>query len=198
MNIILKYFILITAFASLTLVSCKEKEKPAADTTVAADKGTYFSIKKFSLDEWETHAGEPITFQKTIVENGKTTDSSFVNAEHLDWVAVLKIFTETDISDRSFLGKYSFTQFEDSLDNTHNFLYLANDKELFTQKLLITMDINTMQLRGVFIETFKKTFWNETHQKLFYAPVAIIQMQEYENPLIGSKKEKITKYEVVR
>ncbi len=193
MNKLPKYFVVFAAFAVLALGSCKEKT-PA--DIFPAEKGTYFSIKKFTLDEWETHAGEPISFLKTVTEGGKT-DSSFVNIEHVDWVDVLKTFTETDISDKSFLGQYSFSQFEDSLDNTHNFLYLANNKELFTQKLLITMDVNTMKLRGVYIETFKKTFWNERQQKLFYSPVEVIQVQQYDKPLVGSRKEKVVKYVAV-
>ena len=174
----------------MAITSCKEK--PHVDP-FASEKGTYFSIKKFALDEWTTHAGEPISFQKTVKEDGKT-DSSFVNIEHVDWIDVVQTFTETDISDRSFLGQFSFSQFEDSMDNTHNFLYLANNKDLFTQKLLITMDMNTMQLRGVYVETFKKTFWKERLQKLFYSPVTVIQIQQYDKMWIGSKSEKIIKY----
>jgi hypothetical protein len=192
-NIFLRYFIGFAAFSSIAFTSCKEKEK--ADP-YASEKGSYFSVKKLSLDEWETHAGEPISFVKTV-KDGNKVDSSFVNIEHLDWVSILETFTATDISDRSFLGKYSFNQFEDEFDNTRNFMYEANDKDLFTRKLLITMDSKTMLLKGIYIETLKKSLLGERQQKLYYSPIKTIQIQESFKPIIGSKSEKITKYVAV-
>ena len=128
-----------------------------------------------------------------VTTNGKK-DSSFVNVENANWVEILGEFTPTDISDRKYLGKYTFSQFDDNFENTHNFLYTANNNELYTQKLLITMDVNTMKVRGVFIETYKKSFWNERIEKLMYIPLRSILIQQYDKPLIGSKKETITKY----
>ncbi len=161
-------------------------------------KGTYFSIKKFSLDEWTTHAGEPISFLRKEIKDGVTKDSSYTNVEKMDWQEILKVFVETDISDRKWLGYYTFSQFDDDFDNTHNFMYVANRKEMFTQKLLITMDVNTMKVKGVYIETFKSSVWNERVQKLLYEPAKTIQIQQYDKPLIGSKKETVIKYTAIQ
>ncbi len=188
-----RFFIAFTLLGTLFLSSCKEDNKLDMFANV---KGTYFSVKQFSLDEWQTHAGEPIVFKQTVTLNGKT-DTSYVNIEQLDWRPILKTFVETDISDRKFLGQYTFNQFDDATDNTHNFMYVANNKNLFTQKLLITMDVNSMKVRGVYIETYKKSIWNERIQKLYYAPVKIIQIQQYDHPLVGSKKELVTTYDAI-
>ena len=180
------------ALWGMLLVSCKGTKE--VDEAFAKEKGTYFSIKRFILDEWTTHAGEPISFAKTVTENDKITDTGFVNVEHMDWPSILGTFVETNIGERSFLGQYSYTETPDSLDYTINMLYMANSKDLFTQKLLLTVDMRTMKLMGVFIETYRKTFWNEQRQRLYYAPATVIQIQQYDEPLIGKSKSKIIKY----
>ena len=161
------------------------------------EKGTYFSIKQYILDEWESHMGETLAFTKTIRQNGKT-DTSYTNVELMNWPEILEPFIASDISDKKFLGKYTFSQFDDEMDNTHNLMYMANGDEMFVQKLLITLDATTIKVRGIYIETHKKVLWSTTTKKLFYSPVRTIQIQEYSKPLLGSKKEIITQYEVVR
>ncbi len=190
MKLTANHSFLILAILCLPFTSCKEHQIDL----FANVKGTYFSIKKFSLDEWTTHAGEPISFQKTIRKNGKIVDSSYTNVEKLDWQSILKVFNVTDISDRKWLGKYTFSQFDDDFDKTHNFMYVANKKDMFTQKLLITMDVNTMKVRGIYIETFESSFWNERTQKLYYEPVKVIQIQQYDKPIWGGEQELVTKY----
>ena len=174
--------------------SCKERTQIDVLTDV---KGNYFSVNQYIIDEWQSHAGEPVAFKKTIKENGKV-DSSMTNAELMDWPAVLGPFIATDISDRKYLNKYTFSQFDDELDNTHDFMYVANKSDMFVQKLLLTMDINTMKVRGLYIETYKKTFLGETKQKLLYTPLRTIQVHEITDPLIGAKKDKITQYDAIR
>ena len=193
MKHILRFFIVISALATLCLSACKEKTPEIFNDV----KGNYFSINQFIMDEWRTHAGEPVAFQKTVIENGKR-DSSFTNVEKMDWPSILKPFMETEISDRKYLGKYTFSQFDDNFENTHNFLYTANAKDLYTQKLLICMDINSMKVRAIYIETFSSSLWNERIRKLVYTPLRTIQIQQYDKPLIGGKKEFITKYSALQ
>lgn len=193
MKIISKYFVGCIAIV-LLFSSCKEKTQFDVLTDV---KGNYFSVKQYVLDEWESHIGEPVVFKKTIKENGKT-DTSMTNADILDWPEVLEPFLATDISDRKYLNKYTFSQFDDELDNTHDFMYVANKSDMFVQKLLLTMDVNTMKVRGLYIETYKKTFLGETRQKLLYTPMRSIQIHELTDPLIGSKKDKMTQYDAIR
>lgn len=163
---------------------------------LAPEKGSYFSIKKYALDEWTTHAGEPVSFTKTVKLNG-VTDSGVTNIEHIDWPAVLQVFTDGDISDHKYLGRYTFTQLDDSFNRSHDFIYTANESDLFTQKLLISMDMYTMEVKGVYMETFKSNFWNKRQQKLMYSPVKTIMIQQYDKPLIGAKKELIIKYKAI-
>ena len=187
----MKYSALLFILIAVAFSSCKENEPDF----FADVKGTYFSINQYALDEWANHAHDPLTFSKKYVVN-KKADSGYVNMEHLDWNTVLKTFLETDISDRKYLGKYKFSQFDDNSDNTHDFMYMTSDKNLFTQELLITMDVHTTAVTGIYIETYKKNFLGETTQKLYYAPMKTIQIQRHENPLIGQKKEILLQYDV--
>lgn len=194
MNTSSRYFAICIAFAALFLSSCKEKSQLDLLTEV---KGNYFSINQYIIDEWTSHAGEPLGFKKTIKENGKV-DSSMTNGDLMDWPSITSVFIATDISDRKNLNKYTFSQFEDETDNTHDFMYVANKPDMYVQKLLLTMDVNTMKVRGIYIETYEKSILKEKSQKLFYSPMRTIQIQESTQPLLGSKTEKVTQYDVIR
>ena len=196
------YFLLLATFSITILQSCKKKDAkdPYADV-----KGNYFSIRQFALDEWNTFKGEPFLITKTLKEvrgeskkvsdmaNAKV-DSSLTNSDTLNWGNIFEIFFATDISDRKYLGHYTFSQFDDNVEGTRNFYYKADDDDLFTQKLLITVDITNNKVMGIYIETFKKTIWSETKQNLYYAPMKTIQIQTDERPSIGSRKYTVLQY----
>ena len=180
--------------AGILLSSCKKK----AETDPFADvKGNYFSIRQFGIDQWNSFQGAPFLILKTVKINGKT-DSSFTNSDTLNWGNIFKVFFETDISDRKYLGEYTFSQFEDPDEGTHNFYYKANDPDEFTQKLLITIDQVNSKVRGVYIETYKKTFFNECKQILYYNPMHTIQIQTDEKPVIGARKYSVVEYTFMR
>jgi hypothetical protein len=174
----------------LGLGSCKEDEPDLFNNT----KGSYLSIKKYAIDEWRNHIGDMVAFKKTVTLNGKT-DSSYTNVLKMDWAEITKVFFETDISDHKFLGKYNFNQFDDDDGQTHNFFYIAKEKDLYTQRFLITMDANSGLVKGIYIKTIKKSFWNEQEQQLTYLPFRSIMIQQYDKPLIGKKKELVIKYQ---
>ena len=180
----------------LAMASCKKKEKAAVDTTDI--KGNYFSIKQFALDEWNTFSGEPFLIEKSVRINNGKPDSSMTNSDTISWAPIFKAFFDADISDRKFIGKYTFTQFDDREDETHNFFYQANDEDLFTQKLLITIDDVSSKVKGIYVETYKMTFMNTTVQKLYYSPMKTIQIQNDEKPMLGSKKFTVTEYTFMR
>ena len=180
----------------LAVASCKKKEKAAVDTTDI--KGNYFSIKQFALDEWNTFSGEPFLIEKSVRINNGKPDSSMTNSDTISWAPIFKAFFDADISDRKFIGKYTFTQFDDREDETHNFFYQANDEDLFTQKLLITIDDVNSKVKGIYVETYKKTFMSTTVQKLYYSPMKTIQIQNDEKPMLGSKKFTVTEYTFMR
>ena len=180
----------------LAVASCKKKEKAAVDTSDI--KGNYFSIKQFALDEWNTFSGEPFLIEKSVRINNGKPDSSMTNSDTISWAPIFKAFFDADISDRKFIGKYTFTQFDDREDETHNFFYQANDEDLFTQKLLITIDDVNSKVKGIYVETYKKTFMSTTVQKLYYSPMKTIQIQNDEKPMLGSKKFTVTEYTFMR
>ncbi len=187
-------FILLLSLFCLALQSCKKKkeEDPYADV-----KGHYFSIRQFAQDEWQTFHGQAFTILKTVREN-KKTDSSYTTSDTLNWGNIFKTFFETEISDRKFLGQYTYSQFDDNQEGSRNFYYKANDDDMFTQKLLITVDQVNNKVRGIYIETFKKTLWGETKQNLYYAPMKTIQIQTDEKPMVGARKYKVVQYYFMR
>ena len=181
--------------AGILFSSCKKKNAidPFADV-----QGNYFSIRQFGIDQWNTYAGRPFTILKTVKINNKT-DSSYTNSDTLNWGdAIFKTFFETDISDRKWLGQYTFTQFDDNEEGTHNFYYKANDPDLFTQKLLITIDQQNSKVKGIYIETYKKTIFDECKQTLFYSPMETVQIQTDDKPGIGSRKYSVVQYYFMR
>jgi hypothetical protein len=184
------------SFIGLFSSACKKKKE--ATDEFADVKGNYFSINQFIVDQWNNFPGPTCVLYRNVRVNDKTTDSSYVTTDKLDWTPIFKTFAASDISDRKFLGKYKFTQFDDPQDETHNFFYQANDEDLFTQKLLITLDMYNMKVRGIYIETYKKTATNESTEKLYYAPLKTIQIQTDEKPVFGSRKHTVANYDFMR
>jgi hypothetical protein len=188
--------ILVIAMLAISLSSCKKKAKK---NTAPEIKGTYFSINQFMLDEWNTFSGEPFMISKTVTKEGKT-DSTLTNSYVINWAPLIKTFSETDISDPKFLGRYTYTQFDDNADGTHNFFYEANEDEdeLYTRKLLITINAFTAKIKGIYIETEKKTVLDDCVQKLYYSPLKTVQIQVDDKPLTGSKTHTVTEYNFIR
>ncbi len=194
-KIIVYRFIALSVLSLVLLQSCKKKKEeadPYADVT-----GHYFSIRQFALDEWQTFRGSPFTILKTVRED-KKTDSSFTTSDTLNWGVIFKTFFETEISDRKYLGQYTYNQFEDNQEGTRNFYYKANDEDMFTQKLLISADQVNNKVKGIYIETYKKNIWGATLQKLYYAPMKTIQIQTDEKPTVGARKFKVVQYYFMR
>lgn len=186
------YAIAIIAVFTILTQGCKKKEKDP----YANEKGNYFSVRQFAIDEWNTHSGEPFTLTKTTRVNDNLVDSTTTTSDTLNWGKIFHLFFETDISDRSFLGQYKFNQFDDNADETHNFYYEANpeDDELFTRKLLLSINQYNQRVKGIYIEALKKTIMGETTYKLFYKPLNTIQIQTIEKPVLGSKKHTVVEY----
>lgn len=188
------YPAILLLFIIASFFSCKKKiEKDPYENI----KGNYFSIRQFGLDEWNTFQGEGFTIIKTV-RVGNKIDSSFTNSDTINWTPILKAFFETDISDRKYLGQYKFTQFDDKADATHNFFYEAQDEDLFTQKLLLTIDMYNSKVKGIYIETVKRDLFNTRTEKLYYAPLKTIQIQTEDKPLFGEKKHTVVQYDFMR
>ena len=190
------HFIILLCLSVLAFQSCKKKKQEA--DPYADVKGHYFSVRQFTLDEWQTFRGQAFTILKTVREDKKKTDSSFTTSDTLNWGNIFKTFFETEISDRKYLGQYTYSQFDDNQEGSRNFYYKANDEDMFTQKLLITVDQVNNKVHGIYIETYKKTLWGETKQNLYYAPMKTIQIQVDEKPLVGARKYKVVQYYFMR
>lgn len=165
-------------------VGCKTKP----EDTPPEGEGTYFSIRQFAMDQWHSFKGQPYSMFKIVTINGKS-DTTMTNAYYLDWGSILKVFFETDISDKKYFGLYDFSQFEDATTYTNNYYYEAKDPKLFTQKLQISADNEHNKIKTIYIETQKSGGMSTTTKKLYYSPMNVIQIQEFEKTKGGPEKE---------
>ncbi len=187
-------FILV-ALVAINFASCKKKAPKEDYSNI---QGNYFSIYKCALDEWNNYTGMPFAIIKTTRINKGKYDTSLSNSDTINWAPILLTFFATDISDRKYLGQYNFNQFDDNEDETHNFIYLAKDPDMFTQKLLITIDQKTMKVKGIYIETYKKTVTEERTQKLYYNPLKTIQIQTDVKPMMGEGTYTLQQWDFMR
>jgi len=157
----------------------KEKHKHIVDVS----GGSYFSITQFANDQFRTFWEQPFTLEKIAIENGKK-DSSLVSAFELDWAKALKPFFKADISDPKFIGQYNFSEIKDDATVSKTYFYEAKNKDLFVRTLQIITDPFTDKIKSIFIETEK----DGKTQKLYYKPVKLIQIQEYESSFFGKDK----------
>lgn len=183
--------ILSCLFVFIVFHSCKPA--PQEDKAMQDDGPGYFSIKQFIKDQWNIYHGQPFGLQKIAYLDGKT-DTSFISAFQMDWGTIFNTFFETDISDKKFLDRYTFTSFADDATMTQNFYYEAKEKNLFTQKLQVSADDVSHKVRSIYIETAKNGKWSNFSQKLFYMPLKVISIQEFEWAKAGPQKELRVEY----
>lgn len=152
-----------------------------------APKGSYFSIRQFTQDQFHTFGAQPFTIEKKVTLNGKT-DSSLVSVLALDWPSILKTFFQSDISDPKFLGQYNFSVFDDDATTSRTYYYEAKTDGLFTRSLQIVTDPFTDKVKSIYIETAKNGRFSQKTQKLFYIPIKTIQIQEFESSFMSEDK----------
>jgi len=184
--------VVLPVMALLLFASCKPKPKPVAASNLA-EKGTYFSIKQYVKDQWNTYLGQPFGIIKVTTQNGKV-DSALQNAYTVDWGYIFDKFLPTDIGKPEYLGHYRFDMFLDESTDTRNFYYEAIDDTLFTRKLQISAMQENNKIRSIYIETEHKTGTKDIIQKLYYAPLKVIQIQEFDARATGDKSESRVEY----
>lgn len=176
--------ILLPVVALLLLAACKQPVKTAPKPN--PDARGYFSINQFVKDQWNTYLGQPFSIIRVTTRNGKT-DSAIVNAMTMEWGDIFKRFFETDIGDPKYVGHYNFNMFLDESSDTRNLYYEAKDDDLFTRKLEITAMQETNKITHIYIETERRTGMKDIIQKLYYAPLSVIQIQEFDALATGDK-----------
>ncbi|HRO43212.1 MAG TPA: hypothetical protein PL009_10285 [Flavipsychrobacter sp.] len=174
------------ALLCFLLFSCVKKEEK---TEAQLSGATYFSIVQFAEDQFHTHWGQPFTFVKTVRKNEKV-DSSYVAAKDVDWAKELKPFFESDISNPKFLDQYNFSVLNDDVTVSKTYYYEAKTPELFTRSFQIITDPFTDKVKNIFIETQKD---GRVH-KLYYTPLKLIQIQEFDKSLIGGQNNVRVEY----
>lgn len=181
-------FSIICLMLPLLLLITGCAHKPADDTEQqATSDGRYFSIRQFAADQFRNYRGTPFVIEKIISLNG-TYDSVVINSYNAEWEPLLQTFLATDISADEYLDAYDAEVFDDGMGALVLY-YTAKNDDLLTRTVQVRIDRVTHKILSVFIETGRKSFWNEEVQKLYYTPMKLIQIQEYSRPRLGRKKE---------
>lgn len=179
-------YIILFALLMIESSGCKKGGKAPKEDQSGP---TYFSVIQFADDQFRTYWGQPFTMLKIVYENGKT-DSSFVAAKDVDWAKELAPFFRSDISKPGFLGQYNFSLLNDDATVSKIYYYEAINKDLFTRNLQIITDPFTDKVKTIYIETSE----NGKLQKLYYTPLKVIQIQEFESSMIGGSENKRIEY----
>lgn len=176
------------------IAACSGKKKEIkVDPEFANVEGTYFSIRQFIRDQWEMNKMLPITFERIIVSD-EGRDSSFISGFKMELGHIMETFANTDIGDKKYLGKYSFSESLDSASNTRTYFYDANDPEFYTQKLQIITGASDNQIKNVYIEAAESSGWTRTSLKLYYAPGKLIRIIESKKARFVSPDVTTTEY----
>ncbi len=186
---------LLIAFMAVLFSSCKEDSNTEDFSDI---KGNYFSVRQYALDQWNTFYGEPFLIVKTVRVNDGPYDSSYTTSDTLNWGKIFEEFFKTEISDRKYLGKYKFTQFDDKQDDTHNFFYEALEEDLYTRQLLISINMYTKKVKGIYIKAAGNSGMDDREVKLYYKPMKRIQVQVTETPTFGEKVHTVSEWEFIR
>ncbi len=179
-------YLLCLLLTTAVLIQCKGKKE---ETHVSVEAGTYFSIIQFADDQFRTYWRQPFTFLK-IIRNNEDTDSSFVAAQEVDWAKELRPFFDSDISHARFLDRYRFSVLNDDVTVSRTYFYEAKEDELFTRNLQIITDPFTNKVKNIYIETEK----DGMVQKLYYTPLRLIQIQQFDKTLLGKQKNLRTEF----
>jgi len=161
--------------------------------SLTTESGTYFSVRQFAKDQFNSFWQQPFGFEKTEVINGKK-ETVLLGGLNMDWGRILQTFFDADISDTKNIGKYEFTVINDDATMSKIYDYEAKDPKMFTQKTQIVIDPFTERIKAVYIETHKEDFWKKESQKLFYVPLKVIQIQQFESLRFGKYLSTRTEY----
>lgn len=185
---VMKLKVPVLFFLLLFAGACSSKKQDVKEVEIPDDAPTYFSIRQFIKDQWESYKLQPYTLER-VITSGDKKDSSMVSAYEFELGEIMETFIKTDIGDKKFLGKYDFNMVEDLASFTRSYYYEANAPDVYTKKLHIITDAENNKIKNIYIEAEEK---GGATVKLYYAPIKLIRIQEISKPTLGSKKE-ITK-----
>jgi hypothetical protein len=171
--------------------ACNKKDTPPEKAATVQDGN--FSIITFTRDQWKTFHDQTFAFYKVVTQNGKS-DTTFLSCTNMEWVSVCRTFFASDIGDPEFSGKYTFSDFIDPTMGTHNYFYEATNNDLFTRKLQIAVDSVDNKIRYIYVETEKSDDVATHTQKLYYATMRRIQIQEHKKTKKGQTTDIKTEY----
>lgn len=185
--------ILVIFLTLITVVSCKSKKVDTTQSKQPQVDGGYWSIIQFGQDQWNTFHGQPFSLQKIVTVNGKT-DSTYISGFDVDWGEIFKVFFQSDISDKKYIGHYDFSAFDNDATATHTFYWEAKDPDLYTRKLQLSIDPTNNRIMSVYIETQESSRYDGMSHKLYYAPLKVIQIQDFDNTHTGKPIHRVTEY----
>lgn len=188
----MKQFSIFLMFMGLLFSACK-KNKVNQKAIAAANGETYFSIRQFAKDQFNTYWEQPFSFQR-ITKSNEKADTALITTEQMNWEEILAPFFAADIGKTDLVGQYDFTIINEDATVSKIYHYQAKNPELHTQQFQVVTDPFNDRIKSIYIETKEKNWWKETTEKLYYAPLKVIQIQSFESYLVGKSEQKLLEY----
>jgi hypothetical protein len=188
-------FILVMICA-LFWISCSVPT-PNSSTFVPDTVATYFPIRRFILGEAYLLSGQPYTLERTTILNGKR-DTGLVALYDVPWGGIMKDFLAADIGHPRFMDQYRVSSFFEESTNTDQLFYEAIDPKLFTRLMTVGLNHETKRPVSIYAETASGNTWSHRVQKLYYAPLKIVQIQEFVTSRMGPDKSSRVEYKFQR
>jgi len=188
----MKQFSIYLIFMGLLFSACK-KNKVDQKAVAAANGETYFSIRQFAKDQFNTYWEQPFSFQQ-IIKNNEHADTTIVTTSQVNWEEILAPFFAADIGKTDLVGQYDFTIINEDATVSKIYHYQAKNPELHTQQFQVVTDPFNDRIKSIYIEAKEKNWWKEKSEKLYYAPLKVIQIQTFESNLIGKNEQKLLEY----
>ncbi len=183
--------------AGCLLTACKLPAPSSGKADQRDTTATLFPMRPFALRQIGLLAGQPYTLRRTTVLNGQR-DTAIVGLADMPWGALLRDFLAADIDRARLLDQYRFSQFPDAATSTVQYFYEALNPKLPTRLLTVATDKETKQIVSLYAETASGNFWGRREQKLYYAPLKVIQVQEQATSRLGPDKTSLVEYRFQR
>jgi hypothetical protein len=159
------------------------------------DYNYLFNTQKFMLSQVAYHKENTANFCELVNKDDKLTefDTMHLRATMIDWRFYINALMSLNMHDSAYNKVYKMTQNFDTVNRRIDILYLPLYDNLPLKKMMLTFDQDHEELRTLYAEYSKVGFWKDISRKVTFSKDEVLQVQEVENPLLGSAKSTVRK-----
>jgi len=145
-------FLAILPVIMLATTGCKSKTHKI--TAVTSDTVRFYPVNEYITGQINRADSVAGLIYKISIKNG-VKDSSVLSKQQFNQLA--RAFLEYNISDKSVHNYYKESTFMDDATHSYTINYTAADSSLPLQNLDILLDVESAQVKRVFLSKFKST-----------------------------------------